>query len=191
MSIFEIYCRYPGCSISTRYGQPCALLDHYQIKHDLELKAFKTSIGPVGRKQHEACKTSQDILMYTKHKLILTCLTNLRAFHPATGPVAQKFADKPNDIDDVEWNKIKEIPYVKVTTTKFNDCEKVFFIPTHIARRPKDPKYTPKPVEDTATSTPGHRHLTKHTAINRQGSPEARDEQPVPNSPVTPCIAIS
>ncbi|OQD66487.1 hypothetical protein PENPOL_c004G07362 [Penicillium polonicum] len=52
----ELYCRYPGCSVTTRYGQPCALLDHYKIKHDLELKAFKTSIGPVGRKQHGDCK---------------------------------------------------------------------------------------------------------------------------------------
>ncbi|KAJ5954884.1 hypothetical protein N7501_009163 [Penicillium viridicatum] len=51
----ELYCRYPGCSVTTRYGQPCALQDHYKIKHDLGFKAFKTSIGPVGRGQHEAC----------------------------------------------------------------------------------------------------------------------------------------
>ncbi|OQD60710.1 hypothetical protein PENPOL_c021G00966 [Penicillium polonicum] len=43
----ELYCRYPGCSVTTRYGQPCALQGHYKIKHDLEFKALKTSIGPV------------------------------------------------------------------------------------------------------------------------------------------------
>ncbi|KAJ5824596.1 hypothetical protein N7447_006936 [Penicillium robsamsonii] len=38
-------------------------------------------------------------------------------------PVAQEFADKPNDIDNVEWNKLKEIPYAKATATEFNNRE--------------------------------------------------------------------
>ncbi|KAJ5528790.1 hypothetical protein N7527_002183 [Penicillium freii] len=43
----ELYCRYSGCSVTTRYGQPCGLQGHYKIKHDLEFKALKTSIRPV------------------------------------------------------------------------------------------------------------------------------------------------
>ncbi|KAJ5694631.1 hypothetical protein N7536_005043 [Penicillium majusculum] len=53
----EIYCRYPGCSVTARHRHPSALREHYKIKHDIEFEAFKTSIGPVGRKQHEAYKS--------------------------------------------------------------------------------------------------------------------------------------
>ena len=39
----ELYCRYPGCSVTTRHKQPSAVLGHYSIKHDRVFKAFKTS----------------------------------------------------------------------------------------------------------------------------------------------------
>lgn len=54
---WELFCRYPGCGITTRYGQPSALRIHYKVKHNLEFEVFRTSMGPVAREQHEACKT--------------------------------------------------------------------------------------------------------------------------------------
>ncbi|KAJ5499987.1 hypothetical protein N7453_009038 [Penicillium expansum] len=50
----ELYCRYPGCCVTTRHRQPVGLWAHYKIKHGIEYTKFKTAIGKIGREQHEA-----------------------------------------------------------------------------------------------------------------------------------------
>ncbi|KGO37442.1 Zinc finger, C2H2 [Penicillium expansum] len=50
----ELYCRYPGCCVTTHHRQPVGLWAHYKIKHGIEYTKFKTAIGKIGREQHEA-----------------------------------------------------------------------------------------------------------------------------------------
>lgn len=89
---------------------------------------------------------------------VLTRPTNVRDFHPYTGPSGNNTACRPSDIDERTWANRLTSPYQRGNSLALVDRRVVTRVVVSTWRRPvnPDPAGTPRQIEDNTTPVPAN-----------------------------------